>query len=108
VKKGELRIHFGLVLAEAMCIPAFVFEFYRARHGNLLSWAYVIEWPILGSYAVYMWAKLLREERGTDRRSRDQATRQVTQAQQEADDPELRAWNDYLAKVHGTDTSVED
>jgi len=30
------------------------------------------------------------------------------QAQQEADDPELRAWNDYLAKVHGTDTSVED
>ena len=39
--KGIRRIHLGLVLAELICIPAFVFELMRAVGGNELSWAYV-------------------------------------------------------------------
>ena len=102
LKKSELRIHFGLFLAELICVPAFVFELFRARHGNTLSWAYVVEWPVLGSYAVYMWAKLLREEKGVDKRSRDRVAEVAATRQQEEDDPDMRAWNDYLASVHGT------
>ena len=93
--KDTRRIHFGLVLAELICIPAFFFEISRALAGNHLSWAYVFEWPFLGIYAIYMWRKMLREERG------ETAKKQVTGSPIELDDdPELAAWNAYLAKVH--------
>jgi hypothetical protein len=99
--KDSFRIHLGLFLAELLCIPAFVFELKRATGGNTLSWAYVVEWPILGLYAIYMWRKLLsevhREERGEDR----DATTSRTARVEEEDDPQLKAWNDYLATLHG-------
>lgn len=92
-KKTEWRIHFGLILAELICIPAFIFETSRALGGNTLSWAYVFEWPILGAYAVYVWRKLLREERG------ELKTKPTTDNAEQ--DHQLDEWNDYLAKVHG-------
>lgn len=98
--KDAFRIHLGLFLAELLCIPAFVFELKRALGGNTLSWAYVVEWPILGLYAIYMWRKLLsevhREQRGEDRETHVAQTAQVD----EEDDPQLKAWNDYLATLH--------
>ena len=90
--KNAFRIHFGLFLAEVICIPAFFFELSRALDGNTLSWAYVVEWPFLALYAVYMWRKMLREERGLDVRAPIDTSLD--------DDPDLKAWNDYLAKVH--------
>jgi hypothetical protein len=92
--KDTIRIHFGLFLAELICVPAFIFEISRALGGNKLSWAYVFEWPFLGIYAIYMWRKMLKEERGEVAKSKTKG--QVI----EADDPELAAWNAYLAKVH--------
>jgi len=102
ISKGERRIHLGLVAAELICVPAFLFELSRAQSGNTLSWAYVFEWPILGTYAVYMWAKMLREERGQDARSTKRAADARRSAELEPD-PELEAWNAYLASVHGTE-----
>ena len=90
--KNTFRIHLGLVLAEAICIPAFIFETGRALSGNLLSWAYVFEWPLLAGYAVFMWKKMLNEERGISTRPA------VAPAE---NDPELDAWNAYLDSVHG-------
>jgi len=92
--KNAFRINFGLVLAELICIPAFVIEMKRALDGNALSWAYVFEWPLLGLYAVYMWHKLRQDERG------DGPRRPVIF---DEDDPELDAWNAYLATVHQSD-----
>jgi len=92
--KDTIRIHFGLFLAELICIPAFIFEISRALGGNRLSWAYVFEWPFLGIYAIYMWRKMLKEERGEVTKTK------VQSLQNEVDDPELAAWNAYLAKVH--------
>jgi hypothetical protein len=96
-KVKTFRIHMGLLLAELICIPAFIFEVTRALGGNTLSWAYVFEWPALGGYAIYMWRKLLHEERA----EHDDTTPPV--AAQQVDDPQLQAWNDYLAKVHALD-----
>lgn len=90
--KNVFRIHLGLFIAEFICIPAFVFEVYRALSGNELSWAYVVEWPALGIYAVYMWKKMLREERGEVKPPKAPTTVE--------DDPRLTAWNEYLASVH--------
>jgi len=95
--KNTFRINLGLFLAEVICIPAFIFELERALSGNTLSWAYVFEWPLLGLYAIYMWRKLLLDERG-----------ESTQRPVIIDDhdPELDAWNAYLATVHQTDQSA--
>ena len=92
----DLRAHLGLFFAEAICVSAFVIELSRALSGNTLSWAYVVEWPVLGVYAIYMWRKLLRDEE--PRPSID--ARPI-----EDDDPQLVAWNDYLAQVHRDDQS---
>jgi hypothetical protein len=93
--KNIFRIHVGLVLAEVICIPAFVFELYRALAGNGLSWAYVGEWPLLGIYAIYMWKKMLREERGDVKPGRV--------AKVEGEDARLAEWNAYLASIHKND-----
>jgi hypothetical protein len=95
--KNIFRIHLGLFLAELFCIPAFAFEMYRALSGNELSWAYVVEWPALGIYAIYMWKKMLREERGQTKTPRTKAVK---------DDARLAEWNAYLASVHRSDQPV--
>lgn len=95
--KNTFRINLGLFLAELMCIPAFIFELSRALSGNALSWAYVFEWPLLGLYAVYMWRKLLQDERG-------ETVRPAVTFDEH--DPELDAWNAYLTTVHQTDQSA--
>jgi hypothetical protein len=95
--KNIFRIHLGLFLAELICIPAFVIELLRALGGNELSWAYVFEWPALGVYAIYMWRKMLREERGLVK-TKPQRTFK--------DDTRLAEWNAYLATVHRTDQPV--
>jgi hypothetical protein len=90
--KRILGIHLGLAFAEILCLSGFIFEFLRARSGNTLSWAYVFEWPIFGGYAVYMWRRLLREEKGEGLAPRE---RPVTRS-----DENLDAYNEYLRKVH--------
>jgi len=95
--KSALKINVGLFLAEVICIAAFVIEMKRALSGNTLSWAYVFEWPILGLYAVYMWHKLLQDERG-EGSHRPAVFDEL--------DPELDAWNAYLATVHQRNPSV--
>ncbi len=90
--KKNLGIHLGLVLAEIICFAGFVVELYRARSGNTLSWAYVFEWPLFAAYAVYMWRKLLLDERGVPR---------VRRLRHDDDDEALDAYNRYLSTVHG-------
>lgn len=87
------RIHAGLILAETICIPAFIIEINRAVGGNTLSWAYVFEWPILGAYAVYMWRRLILDARGVPRRERRPSTQPI-------DQEKLDEWNRYLDTVH--------
>jgi hypothetical protein len=97
--KNMFRINFGLVLAEVICIPAFIFELKRALGGNELSWAYVFEWPALACYAVYMWRKLRQDERGENPRK---------PVAYDESDPELDAWNAYLASVHSDQSATPD
>ena len=90
------RTNVGLLVAESICVSAFVIEVSRALSGNWLSWAYVVEWPVLGAYAIYMWRKLLKDDDHRDRAPAPDA---------EPDDPRLTAWNEYLAEVHRHDQS---
>jgi hypothetical protein len=90
--KRILGIHLGLVLAQLICVSAFAIELIRALHGNSLSWAYVFEWPIFSGYAIYMWQKLLKQERLGDDAS--------TATPDRDDDPALERFNEFLRQVH--------
>ena len=96
ISKGERRIHLGLVAAELICVPAFLFELSRAQSGNTLSWAYVFEWPILAGFGIYMWWKLLHPNAPPRRPAVDDASAA-------SDDADLIAWNRYLAELQEHD-----
>ena len=108
-KKEFFRINVGLVLAELICIPAFLFEVKRALGGNTLSWAYVFEWPLLALYAVYMWRKLRRDVVAESAAAEAEASGAAPAAPTVAEpiDPDLVAWNEYLARLHQGDTAPE-
>jgi len=93
-------------------------QFHRAESGNALSWAYTFEWPIFVIFGLVFWAKTIvdrwREEGGPS--ARQQLTRVVQDhldlpgaahvapvidhAAEADDDPELAAYNAYLARLN--------
>jgi len=112
--------HAFAVLAVAGMLWLGDWQFHRAESGNPLSWAYTFEWPIFAIFGVVFWAKTIRDElkppaaadsggaeaatadgavlpagagRGADSRGPDGSA-------DEADDPELAAYNAYLARLN--------
>jgi hypothetical protein len=91
-------------------------QFRRALGGNGLSWAYTFEWPLFAVFAVVFWARTIRDEfrirrtgsYGSATGEAEEAALPVrigayTPAQQaadEANDPELAAYNAYLARLN--------
>ena len=83
----------------------------RAAGGNSLSWAYAFEWPVFALFVVFLWFREVQQERrkagpapgpaapprpaaGFGRPVRVPAAPAQPAAD---DDPELAAYNDYLA-----------
>jgi hypothetical protein len=100
--RAAFRIHVGLVLCLVICIGIGTFELTRALGGNLLSWAYVVEWPILAGFGIFMWWRLLNGEP-----VRKPPTSAKAIARQAVDDQDLAAWNAYLADLHGNGPDAE-
>jgi hypothetical protein len=89
-------------------------QFDRASGGNSLSWGYTFEWPVFAGFVVFLW---FREVQVARRRPVEppadpapaperlpgapvtvgRPVRVAVQAPPAADDPELDAYNDYLA-----------
>jgi hypothetical protein len=102
-------------------------QFHRAETGNPLSWAYTFEWPIFVIFGVVFWAKTIidewRQPGGAAKQA--QALRAAGLAPDDAlalpgaahtavaiddeadDDPELAAYNAYLAKLNRQTTREE-
>ncbi|HEY7012022.1 MAG TPA: hypothetical protein VH480_04645 [Streptosporangiaceae bacterium] len=110
--------HLFTVLAVLGMLWLGSWQFHRAESGNALSWAYTFEWPIFAIFGLVFWAKTVRDEfkppadPGTadvplppavGARAGDGAS-SVSQAGHddalEADDPELAAYNAYLAQLN--------
>jgi len=90
-------------------------QFHRAESGNALSWAYTFEWPIFVIFGVVFWAKTIvdewRHKGATDRRPARPASGDVVELPARAHtaaavdddaaaDPELAAYNAYLARLN--------
>jgi hypothetical protein len=96
-------------------------QYHRAEGGNALSWAYTFEWPIFTIFGVVFWAKTIIDE-WHRRAALAAAAQQGGQAPRPAmsiapelplgahtavladeeadDDPELAAYNAYLARLN--------
>jgi DNA-binding transcriptional regulator of glucitol operon len=87
-------------------------QYRRAMEGNALSWAYTFEWPIFAIFGVVFWAKTIRDEFKPPETDEvpDRAELAVGPAAEDArgkevlvwepEDPELAAYNAYLARLH--------
>src|SRR5271169_845391 len=95
-------------------------QFHRAEGGNALSWAYTFEWPIFVIFGVVFWAKTIADEwrQPGGAAKQAQALRAAGLAPDDDlalpstahtavaiddeadDDPELAAYNAYLAKLN--------
>jgi hypothetical protein len=98
-------------------------QYRRAMEGNALSWAYTFEWPIFAIFGVVFWAKTIRDEfnppdtdevpdraevamagqdaaSGGAAGSRLLAGGAIGAEEDEDDDPDLAAYNAYLARLH--------
>ncbi|BBH66437.1 putative lipoprotein LprD [Actinoplanes sp. OR16] len=110
-----LARHLLAIVLTAGCLGLGWWQFSRAADGNSISWGYMFQWPVFGGFVVFIWwrevqlarrraaglplekvAETPREPQGpvTFGRPVRVDTRPVAAA---ADDPELDAYNDYLA-----------
>ncbi|HVN14045.1 MAG TPA: hypothetical protein VMT69_18290 [Kineosporiaceae bacterium] len=102
-------LHLVGAVAVPACLVAAVIELRRAASGNGLSWAYVVEWPVIAGYGVYLWVRLTRERRAVGAAGGVSAagpphSREPRQASEEDEpDAELLAWRAYLAELHAQD-----
>jgi hypothetical protein len=92
-------------------------QFHRAESGNALSWAYTFEWPVFAVFGVVFWVKTIIDEvrpAGGDNeaaqvdlppgaavpRPAGQAALAAGQTDDGEQDPELAAYNAYLARLN--------
>jgi hypothetical protein len=79
----------------------------RAAGGNMLSWAYAVEWPVFAGFVIFVWVKEVRRELAASRSPADadgqppplRATRpaRVGPGYDDTGDEQLAAYNRYLA-----------
>ena len=96
--------HVLLVLAVGACFGFGRWQFHRAvdRH-SILNWSYTVEWTLFGLFAVLCWGWFLRDElRGPpeEEQAPAQVYQPVAQPVTDEEDPELAAYNRYLAELN--------
>jgi DNA-binding transcriptional regulator of glucitol operon len=86
-------------------------QYTRAAGGNALSWGYAFQWPVFAAFVVFIWFREVQHERRAGRPAEPEPAddpgapvrigRPVRVPSRpvapEPDDPELAAYNDYLA-----------
>lgn len=100
-----IRLHGTILVLLPLFLVLAHWQLDRALGGNGLSWFYAMEWPLFGCYALYVWWRLFREERGiATRREPRSAHRRVRQAAKDADaDVERAVYNAYLEALRNED-----
>ncbi len=114
LSRRALTLH-GVIL---VVVPGFIalclWQLDRALGGNELSWAYVFEWPLFAGYAVYMWWRLVHERpvaavaanQADDVGASHDGTEDGRDDVDRSEDPELAAYNDYLARLAEQDRAA--
>jgi hypothetical protein len=100
----SLRLHGTLALGLAGCAVASVLEWGRALAGHSIAWVYAFEWPLFAVAGTWVWWRLLHGDEPTARRRRSARRQRAHEAQApQSADPQLIAWQAYLARLHAAD-----
>jgi hypothetical protein len=102
-RRPVLGLHLAGLIAVPICLAAGGLELARALGGHQLSWAYAIEWPLIGGFVVYVWIRLVRERRSPTAGQTPRPAIDNTDHTGPADDAGLRAWQAYLVQLHAND-----
>jgi hypothetical protein len=109
-----LAWHAFAVLASSGMLWLGDWQFHRAEGGNALSWAYTFEWPIFTVFGVVFWGKTIVDEwktrgnpavlagasaGGDDDLGLPASAHMAAYEDDVEDDPELVAYNAYLASL---------
>jgi DNA-binding transcriptional regulator of glucitol operon len=84
-------------------------QFHRAMGGNDRSWGYTFEWPLFSVFVVVMWVKMIYDELHPEKQDEVEKAKKADEAgivtaaevikKDERDDPDLAAYNRYLARL---------
>jgi hypothetical protein len=95
-----VRLHAAMLAGVALAGAATWLEWTRAREGHAIAWVYTFEWPLFALLGLYLWWRLLHPHArpgpppGPATDAGDSRARP---------DPELLAWQAYLARLHEVD-----
>jgi DNA-binding transcriptional regulator of glucitol operon len=116
LSRRAIKLHVVILIVVPAFLALCLWQISRALGGNSLSWAYVFEWPIFAAYAVYMWWRFVHEAAddssppaGADPGGPDASatpTAAASAESEEKEDPELAAYNDYLAQLAERDKAT--
>jgi len=126
------QLHLPLVLVLALCAFATAVEFSRAREGVDRAWAYTIQWPVIGLFAIVVWnryrkhgsitksisgyfrARVARfeaealEQEAREQEAREQEALATAAANDSGEgapsiDPDEQAWRDHVRELQRRD-----
>ena len=110
--------HVLAVVLTVGCLVLGWWQFSRAQEGNAISWGYMFEWPVFAAFVVFLWYREVQLARRKPQKEAPLPEKQekheekelpgaavtvgrpvrvAVRSAPEADDPELVAYNDYLA-----------
>jgi len=92
--------HVLALIGVTVCLLAGRWQFQRATAGNMLSWAYTVQWPLFALFVVFLWARAIRDARGTSvpRPGPPPLRPRIpVSTVRDDDDPELAQYNRMLA-----------
>lgn len=98
----SLRLHAALAAGLALSGGATWLEWTRAHAGHAVAWVYTFEWPLFAVLGTVLWWRLLHADARPARRG-DRAPDSASGPGAAAADPDLLAWQAYLARLHETD-----
>ena len=99
----SLRLHAALAAGLALAAGATWLEWTRAHAGHAVAWVYTFEWPLFALLGLVLWWRLLHAEVRPARRSARVPRTATAEPGAGPEDPELAAWQAYLARLHETD-----
>lgn len=114
--KDFWQLHVPLVVVIAFCTFATIVEFRRAQEGVDRAWAYTIQWPVIGLFAIVVWNRYRRHgsiTRSISRYYRERAARFAAEAAEHErasaqqapsePDPDELAWREHVRELHHRD-----
>jgi DNA-binding transcriptional regulator of glucitol operon len=108
---GWLGLHAVAIVLATTFLGFGWWQLQRAEDGNMRSWGYTFEWPLFAVFVIVMWVKMMYDELHDDGTRDDDAgvpgpesggaprVAVGVAAQNGEDDPELAAYNRYLARL---------